>query len=154
MKDKQTRNCLKEISKRKKNWSRVPDGGLTLRLTGRLTVGRNVTSTSIILFIGDTPCGGGIESLHRSPASRKRRRKVNPMPGGISGPPCSWEIWIRGPGPPGWGSLKIWDNKIWPWVPRDSDPSGTALARPAATVNCRPVHSSDRALQNNKPSTA
>jgi hypothetical protein len=31
---------------RKKNWSRVPDGCLTPRLTGRLTVGRNVTSTS------------------------------------------------------------------------------------------------------------
>jgi hypothetical protein len=28
------------------NWPQVPDGGLTPRLTGRLTVGRNVTSTS------------------------------------------------------------------------------------------------------------
>jgi hypothetical protein len=40
----QTRNCLKEISWRKKNWSRVPDGRLTPRLTGRLTVGRKLTS--------------------------------------------------------------------------------------------------------------
>jgi hypothetical protein len=38
------------------------------------------------------PCGGGLEYLHRSPASRKRRRKGNPVPGGISGPPCSWGI--------------------------------------------------------------
>jgi hypothetical protein len=31
-----------------------------------------------------------------------------------------------------------------------SDPSGSALARPAATVNSRPVLSSERELQNNK----
>jgi hypothetical protein len=32
-------------------------------------------------------CGGGIEYLHRIPASRKRRQKRNPVPGGISEPP-------------------------------------------------------------------
>jgi hypothetical protein len=32
-----------------------------------------------------------------------------------------------------------------------ADSSGTALVRPAATVNYRPVLSSERALQNNKP---
>jgi hypothetical protein len=32
-----------------------------------------------------------------------------------------------------------------------TDPSGTVLARPAATVNYRLVLSSERALQNNKP---
>jgi hypothetical protein len=32
---------------------------------------------------------GGLEYLHRCPASRKRRRKGNPVPGGITGPPCS-----------------------------------------------------------------
>jgi hypothetical protein len=36
------------------------------------------------------PCGGGVEYLHRSPASRRRRRKGNPVPGGITGPPCLW----------------------------------------------------------------
>jgi hypothetical protein len=41
----QTRNSLKEISKRKKNWSQVQDGRLTLGLTGRLTVGRKLTAT-------------------------------------------------------------------------------------------------------------
>jgi hypothetical protein len=40
------RNCLKEISRRKENWSRVSDGRLTPRQTGRLTVGRKLTSTS------------------------------------------------------------------------------------------------------------
>jgi hypothetical protein len=34
------------MSRRKKNLSRVPDGCLTRRRTGRLTVGRNLTSTS------------------------------------------------------------------------------------------------------------
>jgi hypothetical protein len=38
------------------------------------------------------PSGGGLEYLHRSPASRKTRRKGNPVPGGITGPPCSWGI--------------------------------------------------------------
>jgi hypothetical protein len=42
----QIRNCLKEISRRKLNWSQVPDGRLTPRRTLRLIVGRNVTSTS------------------------------------------------------------------------------------------------------------
>jgi hypothetical protein len=35
----QTRNCLKIIQ----IWSWTPDGGLTPRQTGRLTVGRNIT---------------------------------------------------------------------------------------------------------------
>jgi hypothetical protein len=29
-------------------------------------------------------CGGVLEHLHRSPASRKRRQKGNPAPGGIT----------------------------------------------------------------------
>jgi hypothetical protein len=37
-----------------------------------------------------TPFGGGFEYLHRSPESRRRRRKWNPLPGGITGPPCFW----------------------------------------------------------------
>jgi hypothetical protein len=40
----------------------------------------------------DTPYGGGLEYLHRCPASRKRRQKGNPVPGDITGPPCSWGI--------------------------------------------------------------
>jgi hypothetical protein len=35
-------------------------------------------------------CGVGFDYLHRSPVSRKKRRKGNPVPGGITGPPCSW----------------------------------------------------------------
>jgi hypothetical protein len=35
---------------------------------------------------------GGFEYLHRSPASRRRRRKGNPVPGSITGTSCSWGI--------------------------------------------------------------
>jgi hypothetical protein len=54
------------------------------------------------------PCGGGLEYLHRDPASRRRRRK---------------------------GKSRIWDSKIWPRVPRDSDLRMTALGR--ASSNCK-----------------
>jgi hypothetical protein len=36
--------------------------------------------------------GGGLEYLHHILASRKRRLKGNTVPGGVTGPPCSWEI--------------------------------------------------------------
>jgi hypothetical protein len=52
-------------------------------------------------------CGGRFEYLHRSPASRRRRRKGNPVPGGKTGPPCCCGIKIRGPGFVGWGSLEF-----------------------------------------------
>jgi hypothetical protein len=67
------------------------------------------------------PCGDGLEYLHRSPASRKRQQKGNPVPG----PPCSFEIYIRGPDPPGWSSLR-WESKMWSWVLRGLDPNVTA----------------------------
>jgi hypothetical protein len=54
------------------------------------------------------PCGGGVEYLHRDPASRRRRRR---------------------------GKSQIWDSKIWIRVLRDSDPKMTAQAR--ASYNCK-----------------
>jgi hypothetical protein len=39
-----------------------------------------------------TPRGGEFEYLHRSLASRRRRRKGNPVPGVVTGLPCSWEL--------------------------------------------------------------
>jgi hypothetical protein len=54
------------------------------------------------------PCGGGVEYLHRSPASRRRRQK---------------------------GKSQIRDSKIWSRVSRDSDPRMNALAR--ASSNCK-----------------
>jgi hypothetical protein len=53
-----------------------------------------------------SPCGSGFEHLHRSPASRTRRRKGNPVIGCITGSPCSWRDINTGPAPPGWGSLE------------------------------------------------
>jgi hypothetical protein len=52
------------------------------------------------------PCGGGVEYLHRDPASRRRRRK---------------------------GKSQISESKIWSRVTRDSDPRKTALARASST---------------------
>jgi hypothetical protein len=46
------------------------------------------------------------DHLHHIPTSRRRRRKGNPVPGGITGRPSSWGIKIRRPGPTGWGSLE------------------------------------------------
>jgi hypothetical protein len=59
----QTRNCLKEISRRKKNWSQVPDG--------RLTVGRKLTATATVMFLWTTPhlqCRGGPNRIRSPPA--------------------------------------------------------------------------------------
>jgi hypothetical protein len=62
----------------------------------------------INLEFSSIPCGGGVEYLHRSPASRRRRRK---------------------------GKSRIWDSKVWSRVPRDLDSRMTALAR--ASSNCK-----------------
>jgi hypothetical protein len=40
-------NSLKKMSRRKNNWSTVPDGCLTPKRTGRLTVGRNLTQLQL-----------------------------------------------------------------------------------------------------------
>jgi hypothetical protein len=62
------------------------------------------------------PSGGGVEYLHRIPASRRRRRKAK---------------------------SRIWESKIWSRVQRDSDPRITALAK--ASSNCpRQTHPLDR----------
>jgi hypothetical protein len=54
------------------------------------------------------PCAGGIEYLHRIPASCRRRRK---------------------------GKFRIWGTKVWSRVPRDSDPRMTVLMRTSS--NCK-----------------
>jgi hypothetical protein len=57
----------------------------------------------IVYIRMSSTCRCGLEYLHRSPASRRRRRKGNPVPKGITGPPCHWGTYMQGPGPPGWG---------------------------------------------------
>jgi hypothetical protein len=80
--------------------------------------------------------GGGSKCLHRSPASRKRRRKGNPVPGDIN----------TGTWAPGWGSLESETVKCghescgpgtWEWV---------RWRGPAEIVNCKPILSSERKL--------
>jgi hypothetical protein len=73
--------------------------------------------------------------LHRSPASRRRRMKGNPVSGGITGSSCSWGMKILGPGAPDWGSLESETVKIWSRFLRDSDPRMTALAMTSS--NCK-----------------
>jgi hypothetical protein len=76
------------------------------------------------------PCGGGLEYLHRNPASLKRRQKGNLVPGGISGT-LKYGLESRG--------TQTREGLRWRGSP--------------AIVNYRPVLSSERALHNNKPTT-
>jgi hypothetical protein len=76
-----------------------------------------VTGTKIMFNLDpqtQNQCGGGLEQLHHSPVSRKRRQKGNPVPGVQLGHPV-----------PG-GSLRR-DSKVWLRVLRDSDPRVTDL---------------------------
>jgi hypothetical protein len=72
----------------------------------RLCFLRGACRGVILKTIGATrqwnPCRGGVEYLHRDPASRRRRWK---------------------------GKSQIWDTKIWSRVPRELDPRKTTLAR-------------------------
>jgi hypothetical protein len=45
----------------------------------------------------------GLKYLHHIPESRRRRLKGNPLPKGITGPPCHWRALIERRGPPGQG---------------------------------------------------
>jgi hypothetical protein len=54
-----------------------------------------------------TPCEDGLEYLHSSPASCRRRRKGNPVSGSITGPPCSWGDINTGTWPSRLGSLEF-----------------------------------------------
>jgi hypothetical protein len=44
------------------------------------------------------------------------------------------------------GESRIWDSKMWSWVPRDSDPR-MRWQGPSEMVNCRPIFSSKRMLR-------
>jgi hypothetical protein len=70
--------------------------------------------------------GGGLEH-HRSPASGRRRRKKNPAPGGYNWATLFLGYINTGIWPSRLGESRIWDSKMWSWVPRNSDPRMTAL---------------------------
>jgi hypothetical protein len=65
-----------------------PKWGSTLKFTDWLTVSRNASLTLTVSRVN--PCGCGVEYLHRDPASRSRRRKWDPVLGGITRLPSSW----------------------------------------------------------------
>jgi hypothetical protein len=74
-------------------------------------------------------CGGGLERIPPPQSLRILRgdKKGNSARG------YNWATLFLGDINTGtWssrlGESKNWDNKIWSWVPRDSDPSVTALA--------------------------
>jgi hypothetical protein len=80
------------------------------------------------------PCGGGIEYLHRRPASHGRRRKGkqclgvwpgHPTPGGYKYGDLALQV----------GEYRIWGSKTWSWFPIKSDLIITGLAR--ANRNCK-----------------
>jgi hypothetical protein len=102
-------------------------------------------------FLKDTEswvilCGGGVEYLHHSPASCSRQQKWNPVPKGITRPPCyGGDINMR-TWPSRLGESRIWDSKMWLWVPWDSNLRMTALARPAAIVKDILILMSERML--------
>jgi hypothetical protein len=73
-----------------------------------------------------TPCGGGVEYLHRDPASRRRRRK---------------------------GKSRIWDSKICHESYGTRTRKWLRWRGPAGIVNDRPGLSSERSPQINKPET-
>jgi hypothetical protein len=77
----------------------------------------------------------GVEYLHRSPASRRRRRKRNPVPGRCNRANLFLEDINMVPWPSSLRESRIWDSKIWSCVPRDSDLRMSALARTSS--NCK-----------------
>jgi hypothetical protein len=93
---RQNKNCQTVIN----IWSWAPDG---VRRQDLLIDWPSVAMWLWLwLWLVSSPCGGGVEYLHRDPASRKRRRK---------------------------GKSQNWDSKIWSRDPRDKGPRKTALAR-------------------------
>jgi hypothetical protein len=99
---------IKKITENELTTSRVEKGTSRVKLLRldylvlRWIICRTQVGTTWKIYCHKYPCGGGVEYLHRDPASRKRRRK---------------------------GKSQIWDSKIWSQLPRDSDPKKTALAR-------------------------
>jgi hypothetical protein len=91
----QDRNCQRVIN----IWSWAPDGA---RHQDLLIDWQSVAMWLWLWLMREDPFGGGVEYLHRDPASRTRRRK---------------------------GKSQNWDSKMWSRDPRDSDPLKTALAR-------------------------
>jgi hypothetical protein len=131
----QTRNCLKNNQRENgKNWPWVPDGCLTPGRTGRLTVGRNITLTLTLTLNVSTG------------------RKRNPVPGSITGQPCSWGISLRDlalqVGGVSYETVKYGREFCGTWIQQWLLWQGPEAI---VWVNYRPILSSERAPHINKP---
>jgi hypothetical protein len=88
-------------------------------------------------------CGGGVEYLHCCPASRRRRRKGNPVPEVIMGHPVpggyKYEDLV-------WESLESETVKYGHESRRTRTQEWVCWWGPAATVNDKPILSSERML--------
>jgi hypothetical protein len=131
--ERQTHPLVREVVPQKQDrncqtliqiWSWAPDGARHKDLIDWLTVNCNVT---LNFELSENPCGGMVEYLHGSPASLRRRRK---------------------------GKSRLWDSKTWSRVFHGTRTREWMRWRgPAAIVNDKPVLSSERAPQINKPVT-
>jgi hypothetical protein len=94
-------------------------------------VNQHTTTEEAVFSVGAprgyiTRISHGFEYLYRSPASRRRRRKGNPSAWGYNRATLLLgDINIRA-WPSRLGEFRVWDSKIWSWVP---------LAR--ASSNCK-----------------
>jgi hypothetical protein len=72
----------------------------------RLIFYRNVSppysSDTLLLNVHLLFLEAGSNTPTVAPASRRKQRKGKTVPGGITRPPCSWRIQIRGRDPLGW----------------------------------------------------
>jgi hypothetical protein len=105
-----------------------------------------------LLYLFSPNYSDGLEYLHHSPVSRKRRSKGNPVTRGITGPPCPWEKEMLQSGRPGSGSLR-WDSKVWLGVLSDSDHWVIALqtADPSYRRRGRPTDTRQQLSDSNLP---
>jgi hypothetical protein len=114
-------------------------------------VSREVRTDFILLcrWTSDThnPCGGGLEYLYRSLASRRRRWKGSPVSRGITGLPCSWRIYN--------GDLALEAGGVSNYTVYGHESRRTRTREwlcwrgPAAIVNDRLVLSSEKVLHKN-----
>jgi hypothetical protein len=93
-----------QLSNRIKYLVMSPRWGSIPRLTDWLTVSCNVTLTLTLTRILQSRVEAW--SNTSTVVSRGMRRKGNPGLGGVTVPPCSLAISLRGAGPPGWASLE------------------------------------------------
>jgi hypothetical protein len=98
-----------------------------------LTFGHSGKDQNIVWLTIQTklkcPCGGGFEYLHRSHENLTTWQKRNSVSGGINGPPIFFgdinTVFLSSR----LGDFRIWDSKIWKWVPRDSDSQNSCAAK-------------------------